>query len=350
MSPSKRWEYCNVPSCGKDGEPEGPWCYTMSPHGGSTAMSRHVVRGTRGVYTAMSRHVARMGNQRGHGVILCRPPNSGSTAMSRHVVRGTRGVYTAMSRHVVRVGNQRGRGVILCLPPNGGSTAMSRHVVRGTRGAVCYTMSPSKRWEYCNVLSCGKDGEPEGPWCYTMSPSTRWEYCNVPSCGKDGEPEGSYVILCLPPNGGSTAMSRHVVRGTRGVVCYTMSPSKRWEYCDVPSCGKDGEPEGPYVILCHPPNGGRFAMSRLVVRGTRGAVCYTMSPSKRWEYCNVPSCGEEGEPEGPYVILCLPPNGGSTAMSRHVVRMGNQRGYGVILCLPPNDGRTAMSRHVVRIN
>ena len=45
------------------------------------------------------------------------------------------------------------------------------------------------------------DGEPEGPWCYTMSPSKRWEYCNVPSCGKDGEPEGPW--------------------------CYTMSPSKR---------------------------------------------------------------------------------------------------------------------------
>ena len=242
MSPFKRWEYCNVPSCGKDGEPEGLCVILCHPsNGGSTATSRHVVR---------------MGNQRGRGVILCPPPNGSSTAMSRHVVR---------------TGNQRGCGVILCHPPNGGSTAVSRHVVRGTRGAVCYTMSPSKRWEYCNVPPCGEDGEPEGPWCYTVSPSKRWEYCNVPSCGK-GNQRGCGVILCHPPNGGSTAVSRHVVRGTRGAVCYTMSPSKRWEYCDVPPCGKDGGPEGPCVILCLPPNGGSTAVSRHVVRGTRGAV------------------------------------------------------------------------------
>ena len=55
-----------------------------------------------------------------------------------------------------------------------------------------------------------------------------------------------------------------------------------------------------------------------------------------------------GNQRGRGVILCLPPNGGSTAMSRHVVRMGNQRGCSVILCLPPNGVSTAMSRHVVR--
>ena len=28
------------------------------------------------------------------------------------------------------------------------------------------------------------DGEPEGPWCYTTSPEKRWDYCDVPLCGK----------------------------------------------------------------------------------------------------------------------------------------------------------------------
>lgn len=28
------------------------------------------------------------------------------------------------------------------------------------------------------------DGEPRGPWCYTTSSKKRWDYCDVPSCGK----------------------------------------------------------------------------------------------------------------------------------------------------------------------
>ena len=25
---------------------------------------------------------------------------------------------------------------------------------------------------------------PDGPWCFTTDPNTRWEYCDVPKCGK----------------------------------------------------------------------------------------------------------------------------------------------------------------------
>lgn len=28
------------------------------------------------------------------------------------------------------------------------------------------------------------DQEPNGPWCYTTDPAKRWEYCNIPKCGK----------------------------------------------------------------------------------------------------------------------------------------------------------------------
>ena len=28
------------------------------------------------------------------------------------------------------------------------------------------------------------DDEPQGPWCYTTDPDTRWEYCDVPLCGR----------------------------------------------------------------------------------------------------------------------------------------------------------------------
>lgn len=32
---------------------------------------------------------------------------------------------------------------------------------------------------YCRTI----DNEP-APWCYTMDPSKRWELCNIPYCGK----------------------------------------------------------------------------------------------------------------------------------------------------------------------
>lgn len=27
-------------------------------------------------------------------------------------------------------------------------------------------------------------GEEKKPWCYTMDPSVRWQYCDIPVCGK----------------------------------------------------------------------------------------------------------------------------------------------------------------------
>ena len=29
------------------------------------------------------------------------------------------------------------------------------------------------------------DGEPGGPWCYTLNPDMRWQYCDIPYCGKE---------------------------------------------------------------------------------------------------------------------------------------------------------------------
>lgn len=28
------------------------------------------------------------------------------------------------------------------------------------------------------------DDEDYGPWCYTTDPDTRWEYCDIPYCGR----------------------------------------------------------------------------------------------------------------------------------------------------------------------
>ena len=49
------------------------------------------------------------------------------------------------------------------------------------------------------------DGEPGGPWCYTKSPAKRWEYCDVPLCGEYG------ATRCLLTSGGNTVISLYVV-------------------------------------------------------------------------------------------------------------------------------------------
>ena len=34
-------------------------------------------------------------------------------------------------------------------------------------------------WNYCR----NPDEEPK-PWCYTTDPDKRWEFCDIPVCGK----------------------------------------------------------------------------------------------------------------------------------------------------------------------
>ena len=29
------------------------------------------------------------------------------------------------------------------------------------------------------------DNEPGGPWCFTIMKESRWQYCDIPICGKD---------------------------------------------------------------------------------------------------------------------------------------------------------------------
>ena len=44
------------------------------------------------------------------------------------------------------------------------------------------------RNNYCSNIAAGPDVHhtcvETRPWCYTTDPNTRWEYCNIPICGK----------------------------------------------------------------------------------------------------------------------------------------------------------------------
>jgi hypothetical protein len=113
------------------------------------------------------------------------------------------------------------------------------------------------------------DGERDGPWCFTMNKTVRWEYCDVKLCEKDfasckKDKEGTEYqgtvnqtisgIMCqawasndphrhqqfttLPD--GSQEAARNYCRNPDnepdGPWYYTMNPAKRWEYCNVKLC------------------------------------------------------------------------------------------------------------------
>uniref|UniRef100_A0A8C8WMV2 Kringle domain-containing protein n=1 Tax=Panthera leo TaxID=9689 RepID=A0A8C8WMV2_PANLE len=40
--------------------------------------------------------------------------------------------------------------------------------------------TPAFCFQYCR----NPDGDVNGPWCYTMSPRKLFDYCDVPQCGK----------------------------------------------------------------------------------------------------------------------------------------------------------------------
>ena len=131
-------------------------------------------------------------------------------------------------------------------------------------------MSPRKTWEYCDIPICGM------------------YYCSATQChpARHGNIVIFLYVVCIimvlhnvtPQNMGILATFLYVVRmvlhyvtpQNMGILrhsymwyvllwCYTMSPRKTWEYCDIPICGKDG------ATLCHPTRHGNTATFLYVV-------------------------------------------------------------------------------------
>ncbi|XP_078597495.1 scavenger receptor cysteine-rich domain-containing protein DMBT1-like isoform X1 [Branchiostoma floridae x Branchiostoma japonicum] len=106
------------------------------------------------------------------------------------------------------------------------------------------------------------DGE-HGIWCYTTDLFKRYEYCDVPFCGDCQEGNGAsyrgtvsmtasgrtcqrwdirfpHIHDNTPANKPSSGLDENFCRnpdGSQRVWCYTIDLFMRWEYCDVPFCG-----------------------------------------------------------------------------------------------------------------
>ncbi|NWX11805.1 PLMN protein, partial [Aegotheles bennettii] len=197
------------------------------------------------------------------------------------------------------------------------------------------------------------DADERGPWCYTTDPATRFDYCHIPECegqcmqcnGEDYHGEVSRTESGLecqrwdaqePHMHGFTLkhfpekdLKMNYCRNPDGELrpwCFTTSPTKRWEYCNIPRCtthpsasglgsqclsGKGEDYRGRIAITesgnaCqrwntqfphkhgwipdrHPCKGLEENYCRNP-DGEKRPWCYTINSSIRWEYCAIPRC------------------------------------------------------------
>ncbi|XP_009703613.1 PREDICTED: plasminogen-like [Cariama cristata] len=225
------------------------------------------------------------------------------------------------------------------------------------------------------------DGDESGPWCYTTDPATRFDYCNIPECeGQVMHAGEGPAVECMQCNGedyhgelsrtesglecqrwdaqephthGFTMkhfpekdLKMNYCRNPDGELrpwCFTTSPTKRWEYCNIPRCttrppvsglgsqclsGKGEDYRGRIAVTesgnaCQhwntqfPHRHGwipdRYPCKGLEENycrnpdGEKRPWCYTANSSVRWEYCAIPHCdGTEQETAGVPTQVPLP--------------------------------------------
>eukprot|EP00075_Anas_platyrhynchos_P001321 XP_005015962.2 plasminogen [Anas platyrhynchos] len=121
------------------------------------------------------------------------------------------------------------------------------------------------------------DDDVNGPWCYTTDPAIRFDYCNIPECEgqvmQTTEATEGPTVDCMICNGED--YHGNVSRTESGLEC------QRWDA---------QEPHMHGYTLKHFP-GKDLKMN--YCRNPDGELrpwCFTTSPTKRWEYCNIPRC------------------------------------------------------------
>ncbi|XP_068198816.1 plasminogen [Antennarius striatus] len=208
------------------------------------------------------------------------------------------------------------------------------------------------------------DADNVGPWCYTTDRNTRWEHCNIPSCTEEcihcsGEDYRGKIsttangFTCQrwdsqsPHNHGydPSALSDKYLEGNYcrnpdgepRPWCFTNSPSKRWDFCSIPRCTSE-QPTIVPEVTCATGDGSSYRGTVSVTEtgktcqswstqtphkhnrspdnypckgldnnycrnpdNERTPWCYTTDSTTRWEFCRVPTCGNEAPPDEPVI-------------------------------------------------
>ncbi|KAJ8396209.1 hypothetical protein AAFF_G00020760 [Aldrovandia affinis] len=219
------------------------------------------------------------------------------------------------------------------------------------------------------------DGDGTGPWCYTTDVTTRWEHCSIQDCseecmhcsgedyrGKISKTESGFTCQrwdsqkphthgYLPQVLPEKYLEENFCRNPDGEPrpwCFTTSPTKRWDFCAVPRCSTE-PPMIPEELTCATGDGSAYRGNVAVTESgkkcqiwasqlphkhsrtpenypckgltmnycrnpdnERMPWCYTTDSNTRWEYCKVPTCGDEPGPnEAPPPVDCYEDNGES---------------------------------------
>ena len=118
------------------------------------------------------------------------------------------------------------------------------------------------------------DGEPRA-WCYTSESSKRWDYCDVPVCES----------ACAAGDADQCGCAEVKQADYRGTISTTISGKT----CQAWSS------QSPHSHTRTPENNPNSGLDSNYCRNPDGepqAWCYTTEAGKRWEYCDVPVCGQ----------------------------------------------------------
>ncbi|CAB9496738.1 Hepatocyte growth factor-like protein [Seminavis robusta] len=139
---------------------------------------------------------------------------------------------------------------------------------------------------------CRNPDGAEKAWCYTTNKDKRWEFCAVPTCGDLSDKCG---------------VAEKKQADYRGTISVTESgiPCQDWAAQEPQKHDKTPEKfpqSGLTKNYCRNPD------------GADKSWCYTTKKDKRWEYCNVPACGkgkscvEKAEGPGPGLLAVTLPD------------------------------------------
>ncbi|CAM9767416.1 unnamed protein product [Lampetra planeri] len=232
-----------------------------------------------------------------------------------------------------------------------------RNPDHGVSGPWCYTTDPARRWEVCGVPACRDPSQPNTQNCYQCSGEDYQGNVSQTQSGKECQRwdfqsphTHSFTANRFPGN----EMRHNFCRNPDGQPrpwCLTTDPLLRWELCAVPKC-RESSPSPPPLILksprCVEDSGASYRGTQSTTRsgkqcqawssqyphkhgvmpesypcrgleenfcrnpdGAASPWCYTMDPSSRLEFCDIPNinsqsgvlgCAEQEE--------CMQCNGG----------------------------------------